>query len=81
MTGNRGRNERSLYVIWEIILRDFWGDILRDPRIGPRSILLSRLRRDSSSRHTIEGLGRKSLAAFGSRVSTRRQQRKPEPAS
>jgi hypothetical protein len=39
-------------VIWEIILRDFWGDILRGHQLESRIILLGRLRLDMSSRHT-----------------------------
>jgi hypothetical protein len=38
-------------VIWEIILRDFWGDILRGPQLESRIILLGRLRLEMSSRH------------------------------
>jgi hypothetical protein len=41
----------ELDVIWEIILRDFWGDILRGPQLESRIILLGRLRLDMSSRH------------------------------
>jgi hypothetical protein len=41
-----------LAVIWEIILRDFWGYILRDRQLDSRIILLGRLRLDISSRHT-----------------------------
>jgi hypothetical protein len=40
------------HVIWEIILRDFWGYILRDRQLDSRIILLGRLRLDMSSRHT-----------------------------
>jgi hypothetical protein len=39
-------------VIWQIILRDFWGDILRGPYF--EFFLLGRLRLDTSSRHTVE---------------------------
>ena len=35
---------RECAVIWEIILRDFWGDILRGPQLESRIILLGRLR-------------------------------------
>jgi hypothetical protein len=39
-------------VIWEIILRDFWGDILRGYQLESRIILFCRLRLDMSIRHT-----------------------------
>ena len=50
MWGNPARGGK-LRVIWEIILRDFRGDILRGPQLESRIILLGRLRLDMSSRH------------------------------
>ena len=50
----RSGNETIFVVIWEIILRDFWGNILRGPQLESRIILLGRPRLDTSSRHIVE---------------------------